>query len=59
LIDFLKKGTDRAANPVPLYKRLAYLYELSGDIEKAEQCRRRAEEYTEPPDKPNDPTEPS
>jgi len=59
LIDFLKKGTERAANPVPLYKRLAYLYELSGDIEQAEQYRRKAEEHTGHPDKPNEPAEPA
>ncbi len=57
LIDFLKKGADRAANPVPLYKRLAYLYELAGDLEHSEQYRRKAEERREHPGRQNESAE--
>lgn len=58
LIDFVKKGAVRAANPVPLYKRLAYLYELTGDLEQSEHYRRRAEEYTGRPDRQNESPKP-
>jgi len=58
LIDFVKRGIERAANPVPLFKRLAYLYELAGDIEQSEQYRRKAEEHTEHPEKPNELADP-
>ena len=55
LIDFVKKGVDRAANPVPLFKRLAYLYELAGDLEQSAHYRRKAEEHNDPPPRLNDP----
>ncbi len=58
LIDFLKKGVGRAADPVPLYKRLAYLYELAGDLDQSEQYRRMAEERTKGPDAPGEPDRP-
>lgn len=52
LIDFLKKGVERAADPVPLLKRLAYLYELAGDLEQSERYRREAEKLSGDPDAP-------
>ena len=58
LIDFVKKGADRAVNPVSLFKRLAYLYELSGDLERSEQYRHKAEDYTKPPDLQNESPKP-
>jgi len=44
LIDFLKRGVVHVGNPVRLYKRLAYLCELAGDIQQSESYRRKAEE---------------
>jgi tetratricopeptide (TPR) repeat protein len=58
LIDFVKKGVERAANPVPLYKRLAYLYELSGDTEQSELYRHKAEDHPEQSTPPQAPAEP-
>lgn len=58
LIDFVKKGAERAANPVPLFKRLAYLYELSGDTEQGEQYRRKAEGHSEQSTPSQAPAEP-
>jgi tetratricopeptide (TPR) repeat protein len=46
LIDFLRKGVDRIANPVPLYKRLAYLYEIAGDAGNCDLYRRKADDHT-------------
>lgn len=47
LIDFVKHGLQHVVNPVSLYKRLAHLYELAGDIEQSEFYRRKAEAKTE------------
>jgi tetratricopeptide (TPR) repeat protein len=55
LIEFVKHGIDRVANPKSLYKRLSHLYELAGDTEQSELYRRKAEET--PPEK-KDPTAP-
>jgi hypothetical protein len=44
LIDFLKHGLPQVRNPVPLYRRLAHLYELGGFPDQAEEARRRADE---------------
>ncbi len=44
LIEFVKLGVAKAKNPRALYKRLAYLYELAGDQEQSDMCRRKAEE---------------
>lgn len=57
LIDFVKKGAERATNPLPLYKRLAYLFELAGDTEQSELYRRKAEDITEHPIPPREPPE--
>jgi tetratricopeptide (TPR) repeat protein len=42
LIDFVRKGASIVPNPAGLYRRLAYLYHLSGDEAQSEQCRRWA-----------------
>jgi len=44
LIDFLRRGLEHASNPAALYTRLASLYELAGDAQQSEICRRKAEE---------------
>ena len=44
LIDFVTSGLDKVRNPITLYKRLAYLYELAGDTELSELYRRKADE---------------
>jgi tetratricopeptide (TPR) repeat protein len=44
LIEFVKAGASRVSNPAPLYKRLANLFQLSGDPEQSEVYRRKAEE---------------
>lgn len=43
LIEFVKRGTEQVSNPSSLYKRLARLYQLAGEEEKSEECRRRAD----------------
>jgi hypothetical protein len=44
LIDFVTGGLEMVRNPVTLYKRLAYLYELTGDTGLSELYRRKADE---------------
>lgn len=44
LVDFLRRGVDAVAQPGVLYRRLARLYDLAGDADKSDWCRRRAEE---------------
>ena len=46
LIEFVKHGVQHVKNPINLYKRLAYLYELAGDPEQGEYYRRLADEQT-------------
>jgi tetratricopeptide (TPR) repeat protein len=54
LIDFLNRGVLHVPNPKSLYKRLAQLYDLAGDIEQSEYYRRKAEETPQrKPDGPN------
>lgn len=48
LIDFVRKGLEHVKNPITLYKRLGYLYELNGDAEQAEHFRRLADEAGTP-----------
>lgn len=43
LIEFVKHGIAHAANPSILYKRLAQLCELAGDVEQSEYYRRKSE----------------
>jgi hypothetical protein len=45
LIDFLRKGIERASDPVPLFKRLAYLYDVAGDSGNSELYRRKADDH--------------
>ena len=49
LIDFVRHGVTRVRNPAGLYRRLAHLYELAGDLESADACRRKAEGEADPP----------
>jgi hypothetical protein len=46
LIEFVKRGVEHVNNPVTLYKRLAHLYELSGDAEQSEHYRRLIDQGT-------------
>jgi len=48
LIEFVKHGVQHVKNPINLYKRLAYLYELAGDPEQGEYYRRLADEASTP-----------
>jgi tetratricopeptide (TPR) repeat protein len=48
LIDFLKQGSEKVSNPMPLYKCLANLYELHGNDEMHEYYRRKANEGANP-----------
>ena len=43
LIEFVRHGVHRVRNPRGLYRRLAHLYELAGDLDRADSCRRKAE----------------
>jgi tetratricopeptide (TPR) repeat protein len=55
LIDFLKNGIAHVANPKLLYRRLAELYEYTGNDEMISFYRRKAEEdsdSTSPPSSP-------
>lgn len=56
LIEFVKKGADRAANPIPLYKRLAYLYERAGDLEQSAFYRQKGESQENQSPPPGDPS---
>jgi tetratricopeptide (TPR) repeat protein len=55
LIDFVTHGTAHVREPGSLYRRLAHLYELAGDAERSELCRRKADE--QPPES-NEPQPP-
>jgi tetratricopeptide (TPR) repeat protein len=48
LIDFVRHGVAHVANPVSLYKRLAHMYELAGNLEQSEYYRRKADEASTP-----------
>lgn len=43
LIDFLRQGVSHVHYPKLLYRRLAHLHELAGELEKAEACRKEAD----------------
>ena len=47
LIEFLKDGLHHVKEPVSLFRRLAHLYELAGDVEQSEHYRRKADDHTE------------
>lgn len=49
LIDFLKDGSERVAHPKNLYQRLAYLYQVVGDLQMSESYRRKADQLATPP----------
>jgi tetratricopeptide (TPR) repeat protein len=44
LVDFLRNGLSLVAHRAALHRRLAHLYELSGDPDRAEEQRRKADE---------------
>jgi len=48
IIEFMKQGINAVTHPSQLYKRLARLHELSGDLAEAEMCRRKADELDNP-----------
>lgn len=49
MIEFVKKGVHAVTHPSLLYKRLARLYELAGEYDAAESCRRKADTLDTPP----------
>lgn len=49
MIEFVNQGVRNVTHPSLLYKRLAWLYELAGDYEEAEFCRRKADVLDTPP----------
>ncbi|MDL1892015.1 hypothetical protein FBQ87_03855 [Sphingobacteriales bacterium CHB3] len=50
IIEFVNRGVENVIHPSLLYKRLARLYELAGEDEEAESCRRKAEALDTSPD---------
>jgi tetratricopeptide (TPR) repeat protein len=44
LIEFVGRGVAFVRDPRPVYRRLARLYEYAGEADRAEACRRKAEE---------------
>ena len=44
LVEFIRCGLQHVENPAPLYKRMASLYELTGDTERCDYYRRKADE---------------
>jgi tetratricopeptide (TPR) repeat protein len=44
LVDFLKNGLPLVTNSAALHRRLAHLYELAGDPDRAEEHRRKADQ---------------
>lgn len=49
LITFLKEGVRAVAGPRTLYLRLSYLYDIAGNDEMSDYCKRKAEEGSQPP----------
>jgi tetratricopeptide (TPR) repeat protein len=47
LIEFVRSGLEHVHHPVPLYRRLAELYDIQGDTEQADHYRRKADEYSD------------
>ncbi len=43
LIEFVRHGLQHVTDPVNLYKRLAQLYEIAGDVDQSDLYRRKAE----------------
>ena len=48
LIDFVSHGVQHVKNPISLYKRLGYLYELAGDPGQGAYYRRLADDASTP-----------
>jgi hypothetical protein len=44
LLEFLRHGLAHVENPSPLYRRMASLFELSGDTEQSDYYKRKADE---------------
>lgn len=44
LIEFVGRGVHTVHDPRPVYRRLAHLYELAGEPDRADACRRKADE---------------
>lgn len=55
LIDFVRHGVGHVTNPTSLYRRLAHLYELAGDVEQCDFYRRKADEASPPLKEPPTP----
>ncbi len=52
LIEFVKHGANRVRNPRSLYKRLAHLYELAGDMDLSDHYRRKSDATHSPQNDP-------
>jgi hypothetical protein len=44
LLEFLRRGLAHVENPSPLYRRMATLFELTGDVERSDYYKRKADE---------------
>jgi tetratricopeptide (TPR) repeat protein len=44
LLEFIRRGLEHVADPVPLYKRMASLFEMVGDMDQSDHYRRKADE---------------
>lgn len=44
LVEFIRRGLEHVENPAQLYKRMASLFELAGDVEQSEHYRRKADD---------------
>ena len=49
LIEFVKDGAQHVPDASSLYKRLAHLFQMAGDLEQSEYYRRKADEKPERP----------
>lgn len=49
LIELVRRGVHTVPDPRRLYRRLAHLYELAGDLDQADACRRKAGGEPDPP----------
>jgi tetratricopeptide (TPR) repeat protein len=52
LIEFMKEGITQVNSPASLYRRLAHLYEMAGDIDQSDYYRNKAEESSAAPTDP-------
>jgi hypothetical protein len=44
LLDFIRRGLEHVSDRAPLYKRMASLFEMVGDMEQSDHYRRKADE---------------